>query len=203
MIHNPIQGIIRGEAVVDGDASGGIDLTLYAMTAGWEAIAAGGMVADSPERHVLSKHIMVTGGAPFVSGMVGKIITFTRNGSRTITEVISSKEIFVDSNVLFLVDERYTNDMFSIAAQESLQEIELDDNDELNVTDIFVSQEKDSQYAVVVDEDVPGKRLAKGRLLETGSISRQLKTPFVSRGVLKYFGHDVGLNVCLIHGYIT
>ena len=204
MIHNPIQGIVRGEVVLDGDASGGVDLILYGVTAGWEAIAVGGMTAFQVGGDLdITNYVIITGGTPFVSGMVGKTITFTRNGPRTIMQVISSTEIFVDSAVSFVVNERPTSDTFSIEAQESLQVITLDANDELNVTDVFVSQEKDSQYAVVVDEDVPGKRLVKGRLLETGSISRQLKTPFVSRGVLKYFGHDIGLNVCLIHGYIT
>lgn len=196
---NPIQGIVRGEAVVDGDASAGVDLTLYAVTAGWDAIAVdSGMLAIGD-----SLYVCVSGGNPFVSGMVGKTITFTRNGPRIIFEVISSTEIRVDSEVSFLVDGQRTNDTFSIDAQESLREITLDVNDELNVTDVFISQEKDSQYAVVVDDDVSGKRLAKGRLLEIGSMNRQLKTPFVSRGVLKYFGHSEGLNVCLIHGYIT
>lgn len=202
---NPIQGIVRGEVVLDGDASGGVDLTLYGVTAGWDAIAAdSGMIAREVESEPLvTNHILVVGGLPFVSGMVGKTITFTRNGPRTIIEVISSTKIFVDSPVSFLVGEQATSDTFSIDAQESLREITLDANDELNVTDVFVSQEKDSEYAVVVDEDVPGKRLAKGGLLETGYINRQLKTPFVSRGVLKYFGHDSGLNICLINGYIT
>lgn len=194
MIHNPIQGIIRGEAVLDGDASEGIDLTLYAVTAGWGAIPADSGILASGTGTIVSVH----GGSPFVTGMVGRTITFVDRGSMSIIKVVSANVIEVVDDVSLMV-----NEAFTMAAQESLREIELDSNDELNVTDVFVSQEKDSEYAVVVDEDAPGKRLVKGQLLETGSDSRQLKTPFVSRGVLKYFGHNEGLNVCLINGYIT
>lgn len=191
---NPIQGIVRGEAILDGDASEGIDLTLYAVTAGWEAITVdSGMLATGN-----GSDIIVLGGDPFISNMVGKIITFVESGPAVITEVISSNEIMVIGDFTLMNKEAFT-----MEAQESLQVIELDANDELNVTDVSVSQEKDSQYAVVVDEDAPGKRLAKGRLLETGSISQQFRTPFVSRCPLKYFGHTEGLNICLIHGYIT
>ena len=89
MIHNPIQGIVRGEAVVDGDASGGIDLTLYAMTAGWGAISAdSGMRASGS-----NSSIVVVGGAPFVQGMVGQTITFVERGPIVIKDVISDIEI--------------------------------------------------------------------------------------------------------------
>lgn len=192
---NPIQGVIRGEAILDGDASQGIDLTLYAVTAGWEAIAAdSGMLATGGS----SSEISVSGGNPFVGGMVGKTITFVESGSAVITFVVEPNRIQIDRIFPLMI-----NEAFTMGSQESLREIELDGNDELIITDIFVSQEKDSEYAVVVGEDAPGKRLAKGRLLETGFISRQLKTSFVSRGVLKYFGHNNGLNVCLINGHIT
>jgi hypothetical protein len=192
---NPIQGIVRGEVILDGDASQGIDLTLYAVTVGWDAVPAdSGMLATGGS----SSEVSVSGGNPFTTSMVGKTITFVESGSAMITFVVEPNRIQIDRIFPLMVNEAFTMD-----GQESLRVIELDENDELHVTDVFISQEKDSKYAIVVGEDVPGQRLAKGRLLETGSINCQLKTPFVSRGILKYYGHDVGLNVCLINGYIT
>lgn len=192
---NPIHGIVRGEAVIDGDASGGIDITLYAVTPGWAAITAdSGMLATGGPNGLIT----VTGGEPFISSMVGKTITFIKAGSKEILRVISSTEIQVFGDLSEMKDE-----VFAMAAQEGLRIVELDMNDELHITDIFLSQEKDSEY--IVGEDVPGKRIIKGRLLEMGSVNLRFVTPFVCspNGVLKYFGHDNGLNVCIIHGYIT
>lgn len=194
MTYNPIHSIVHGEAIIDGDASEGIDVKLYAVTPGWGAIAAdSGMLATGNGTNVI-----VLGGSPFVTSMIGRTITFVESGPATIVNVISATEIEVDGDFTLM-----DNEAFTIEAQAKLREVELDEDDELRVTNVFVSQEKDSEYSVVVDEDSPGRRLAKGRLLETGSINRSFNTPIVVWGTLKYFGHDNGLNVCLITGYIT
>lgn len=203
-MNNPIQGPIRGEAIINGDASEGIDIVLYAVTPGWAAIGAdSGMTASASVRSVGGGDyvtITVTGGAPFRSAMVGRIISFVGCGSIGITEVISPTEIRVAGDYLLM-----GNRAFTMEAQEGLRVVELDADDTLNITDVFVSQEKDSEYAVVEGEDAPGRRVAKGRLLEVGSINLRFDTPFIgcAQNTLKYFGHDNGLNVCLIHGYIT
>ena len=115
---NHIHGIVRGEAIVDGDASDGIEFVLYAMIRG------------------------------------------------------------------------------------VLQAVELNPEDEFNITDVFISQNKDSAYAVVAGTDSPGERIVKGRLLEMGSVNVRFETPFITRpnGQLVYIGDDNGLNVALIHG---
>ena len=196
---NPIQGIIRGEAVLDGDASDGIDVTLYAVTPGWDAITEEDGIVAEPTGEEGSVYITVIGGAPFKSGMVGEAIDFVGNDYRTIVDVLSPTEIRVESIILL------ENIPIVMAAQESLQVVELDADDVLKITDVFISQEKDSEYALVKDEDVPGQRIVKGRLLEVGSVNIQFATPFICtlNGSLKYFGHDNGLNVCLIHGLLT
>ena len=193
---NPIQGIIRGEAIVDGDASGGIDVILYAVTPGWNAIEAIVAATDPGGNDI----IYATGGNPFKSGMVSKEIIFVGVGSYHIIEVNGPNGIKIDQVILLEDDTPIT-----IAAQESLQAVELDTDDVLEVTDVFISQEKDSEYALVQNTDTPGQRIVKGRLLEMGSINKQFTTPFICTvgGGLKYFGHDTGLNVCLIHGRLT
>ncbi len=196
MTTNPIQGIIRGEAILEGDASGGIDITYYAVTPGWNAIEDVASITD-PNDPVF---ITMTEGFPFKSGMVGKEITFVGVGSRIIIDVVSRVSITVDEPIVLL-----ENTPITMGAQESLRTVEFDDDDVLKITDVFISQEKDSQYALVKDEDVPGQRIVKGRLLEVGSVNIQFKTPFICtlNGSLKYFGHDNGLNVCLIKGLLT
>jgi len=197
---NPIQGSVRGEAILDGDASEGIDVKLYAVTSGW-AVVTGVPVStgsDNPTR------ILAVGASPFIQAMTGSTILFAENGSRVITEVFSSRVIYIDSPLLVDPD-TVLDDTISMAAQGGLREIELDANDELRITDVFLSQEKDSEYALVEGEDSPGRRVAKGRLLKVGSINLQYKTPHICQRqcALKYFGHEDGLNVCIIRGNIT
>ena len=197
MVINPIQGRIRGEAIIDGDASEGVEMILYSVGPSWGAISpASGLRAWSagPNR------IRVTGGAPFVGGMIGKTITFAVHGATTIVNVWSRTEIEIEGHFPLMADEA-----FSLAGEEGLRAVTRDDDDILFITDVFLSQEKDSEYVVVEDTDAPGQRLIKGRLLEMGSVNLRFETPFVCRPgkAIKYFGHDTGLNVCVIHGYIT
>ena len=199
---NPIQGIVRGEAVIDGDASGGIDLVLYAVTPGWSTLSGVSITTTfgDPVR------ILATSSHPFVGTMVGKTISFVKNGSREIVEILSPNVIRVDSPLTeFTGADTVAHDTFSMEAQEGLRVVELDADDELHITDVFISQEKDSEYALVEDTDSPGKRVVKGRLLEVGSVNLRFDTPYICQLQcnLKYFGHDNGLNVCLIHGHLT
>ncbi len=197
---NSNQGIIRGEAILEGDASAGIDFILYSITPAWEAVTRE-VSAEGPS---VSSYVTAI-GSPFIEAMVGTQIVFDRNGPAIIVEVLSVSEIRVNRSLSWLVGDDRAGDTFSIAGQESLREVVLGPSDTLHITDVFLSQEKKSRYAVVVNDDTPGRRLTKGHLPESGSVNMRFETPFVCEvdGVLRYFGHDNGLNVCLIHGYIT
>lgn len=198
------QGKVRGEAVTGGDASGGVDVVLYAVTPGWSAIGVdSGMLISCRASSPTIPGLYVTGGDPFTNAMVGSTISITGHGVFEIAEVISPYRISIYGAIEpGTMEEGVT---FSMAGQESLQALELDVNDKLRITDVFISQEKDSGYALVEGSDSPGLRLVKGRLLEMGSVNLRFETPYVCQpqSTLKYFGHDNGLNVCLVHGFIT
>ena len=120
-------------------------------------------------------------------------------------EVLSPQVVRVNQPLACFGTDTMGYDTVSLSAQEGLQEIEVDADDGLRITDVFISQEKDSAYALVECEDSPGRRIVKGRLLEVGSLIQQFVTPHICQRqcTLKYFGHDTGLNVCIIHGQLT
>lgn len=191
---NPIQGIVRGEIVVSGDTSAGVEIVWYAMVGGWDAIEDTALVSDE------NSTIITAEGTPFVNGMIGKSIIFARNGSRTIIEVFSPIQIEIDSGVSLLEE-----DTFTIEEEDSPVSVTLDEDDTLAITDIHISQEVGSAYGVIEGAGDAGLRITGGTIPNEGNISMTFKTPHMcgAQAIIKYIGAASGLNTCFIHGYLT
>lgn len=191
---NPIQGQIRGEAILDGDASGGIPLTLYAMTPGWPAVSTPVTAAEGT---------VTAATSVFISAMIGSTVTLDGIGSAMIVSVTTGGSVIgIDAPLQTPPDETV---LLTMDASESLREVELDADDWLAITDVMISQEKNNtSYCLAVGEDTDGNRVVKG-VTKAEPVSVQFITPFLckSDGGLKYFGANAKLNTCLIHGYIT
>ncbi|KKM96273.1 hypothetical protein LCGC14_1179850 [marine sediment metagenome] len=194
---NPNQGIVHGEVVINGNASAGVDVIFYKTTPAWDVIEGSALGSGTIEQ--VSPYVL-TDGAYFINAMVGKVITFAAHGDAVIINVIAPDEIMLDRSFGPMVDEA-----FSMPAQEGLQVVTFDEDDILLVTDIFISQEEESVFGVVVGEVAAGRQITGGSLLARGMVNLKYTTPHICCACdgLKYIGHTSELNVCFIKGQVT
>ena len=196
-----MHGQVQGEAIIDGDASEGIDVILYAHQPQWiqvEGTASGNGSIVTADK-----------GEPFLSAMQGQTITFANDGNSETHPGGAFAIVSVQSTTTIILDGDFStlqNRAFVIAEGTAEQVTVVPEaNDTLAITDISISQDKDTSYALVAGADEPGKQIIRGNLLELGSVHIAFVQPFVCLpgDILKYFGHSEGDNICLIHGFIT
>ena len=74
-------------------------------------------------------------------------------------------------------------------------------NDRLSITDVMISQKAGSTYELIEGKGGTGRRIAVG----TGTVHLSFALPYecATGCSLTYVGSDSGLNVCMVHGFVT